>query len=162
MESPFPGMDPWLEHPALWPDVHNRLLVAISDAIVPLIAPRYYVALEHRTYLDLVDTGENYLEIHDVETGRLVTILELLSPTSKLHSTGRAEYKAKRNEVFRSRTSLVEIDLMRAGEPIVAIGDLPRSDYRIIMNRGHSRSQWDLWPFDIEDPIPSIPVPLMS
>jgi hypothetical protein len=30
MRPPFPGMDPWLEHPALWPDVHNRL---IDDAV---------------------------------------------------------------------------------------------------------------------------------
>jgi hypothetical protein len=51
---------------------------------------------------------------------------------------------------------------MRAGEPMQALGDVPRSDYRIIMNRGHSRSQLALWPFGIEDPIPSIPVPLMS
>jgi len=25
MPSPFPGMDPYLEHPALWPDVHLSL-----------------------------------------------------------------------------------------------------------------------------------------
>ena len=54
-------MDPWLEHPALWPDVHNRLIAAISDALTPLVAPRYYVALERRTYLltpdDLVFVG---------------------------------------------------------------------------------------------------------
>lgn len=49
--SPFPGMDPYLEHPALWPDVHNRLITAIADQLAPLVAPRYYVALERRTYL---------------------------------------------------------------------------------------------------------------
>jgi hypothetical protein len=31
MRSPFPGMDPYLEHPSLWPDVHNRLIVAIAE-----------------------------------------------------------------------------------------------------------------------------------
>ena len=29
MRPPFPGMDPWLEHPDLWPDVHNSLITAI-------------------------------------------------------------------------------------------------------------------------------------
>jgi Protein of unknown function (DUF4058) len=32
MKSPFPGMDPYLEHPSLWPDVHNlnrRILYAL-------------------------------------------------------------------------------------------------------------------------------------
>jgi len=39
-------MDPYLEHPALWPDVHNSLIAAIRDALVPLVAPRYYVVIE--------------------------------------------------------------------------------------------------------------------
>ena len=50
MRTPFPGMDPWLEHPALWPDVHHRLITAMADALTPLVAPRYYVAVERRTY----------------------------------------------------------------------------------------------------------------
>ena len=24
MRPQFPGMDPWLEHPTLWPDVHSQ------------------------------------------------------------------------------------------------------------------------------------------
>ena len=61
MRSPFPGMDPYLEHPALWPDVHNSLIAAIRDALAPLVAPRYYVGLEQRAYAlqpdDLVFIG---------------------------------------------------------------------------------------------------------
>ncbi|MBV8886966.1 MAG: DUF4058 family protein [Chroococcidiopsidaceae cyanobacterium CP_BM_RX_35] len=34
MPSPFPGMDPYLEQPALWSSFHSRLIVAIADAIV--------------------------------------------------------------------------------------------------------------------------------
>ena len=30
MLSPFPGIDPYLEHPDLWAEVHNRLIVAIA------------------------------------------------------------------------------------------------------------------------------------
>ena len=48
MNTPFPGMDPWLEHPILWPDVHNRLIAALADVIAPLIAPRYFVRMERR------------------------------------------------------------------------------------------------------------------
>lgn len=52
MEPVFPGMDPYLESPALWPDVHASLAHTIRDQIQPLLAPRYaavidtYVALE--------------------------------------------------------------------------------------------------------------------
>jgi hypothetical protein len=116
MESPFPGMDPYLEHPTLWPDVHNRLIAALADDLSERVAPRYYVGLERRIYLlkadDLVFVGrpdlavasaaevvvsapqpatsvtvlevevpmadevsENFLEIHEVKTGKLITVL---------------------------------------------------------------------------------------
>jgi hypothetical protein len=31
MRSPFPGMDPYLENPQLWLEVHSRLIVEIAD-----------------------------------------------------------------------------------------------------------------------------------
>jgi hypothetical protein len=67
------------------------------------------------------EVGENYLEIHEVETGELVTVLELLSPANKLHNQGREEYERKRDQIFRSRTNLEEIDLLRAGEPMMVV-----------------------------------------
>ena len=33
MPSPFPGMNPYLEHPDRWSTVHNRLMVAIADSL---------------------------------------------------------------------------------------------------------------------------------
>lgn len=48
MRSPFPGMDPFLERPALWPDVCNSLIVALRDALQPRARPDYYVAIEER------------------------------------------------------------------------------------------------------------------
>ncbi len=50
MPTPFPGMDPCLEHPALWPDLHNSLIIALRDALVPRLRPRYYVAVAERIY----------------------------------------------------------------------------------------------------------------
>jgi hypothetical protein len=43
-------MNPWLERPGLWPDVHNRLIAALGDVLGPRLRPRYYVALEERVY----------------------------------------------------------------------------------------------------------------
>jgi hypothetical protein len=37
MPSPFPGMDPFLEDPMYWPDVHHRLITAIGDELAGLI-----------------------------------------------------------------------------------------------------------------------------
>jgi hypothetical protein len=203
MDSPFPGMDPYLEHPALWPDVHNRLIVAIADDLSERVAPRYYVGLERRTYLlktdDIVFVGrpdiaiapaspapalvpqlamtstillevdvpmadevsENFLEIHEVKTGKLVTILELLSPVNKLHRQGREDYERKRGSVFSSWTNLVEIDLLRAGEPMPVIGPSVPSDYRILMSRGRQRPRAYLIAFSLRQPIPVFSLPLL-
>jgi Protein of unknown function (DUF4058) len=49
--SPFPGMDPYLEHPTLWPGAHNGLIAALQLSLAPQLRPRYYVALEERLYI---------------------------------------------------------------------------------------------------------------
>ena len=48
----FPGMDPFLEDPTLWPGVHSRLVVYIADALQPMIRPRYFAAVEERVYVE--------------------------------------------------------------------------------------------------------------
>ena len=65
MPSPFPGMDPWLEHAGLWPDVHNALVAAVRRVLGPLLRPRYFVALEERVYIDEV-AGLELVGIPDV------------------------------------------------------------------------------------------------
>ncbi len=59
-KTPFPGMDPYLEHPSLWPDVHNRLIASLADAISPTVAPNYYVGVESRAYV-IKPEGDKYL-----------------------------------------------------------------------------------------------------
>ncbi|MFN8453880.1 MAG: DUF4058 family protein [Anaerolineae bacterium] len=48
---PFLGMNPYLEHPELWPDVHNRLITLIANALAVQVRPRYYTAVEERVYI---------------------------------------------------------------------------------------------------------------
>lgn len=196
-------MDPYLEHPALWPDVHNSLITAIRDDLAPQLAPDYYVGIERRAYLlkpdDVVfvgrpniaiiprqpstprkllplaetgvidvelpmneEVGENFLEIHEVTTGKLVTILELLSPVNKLHAEGRREYEEKRDYIFKSRTNLVEIDLLRAGQPMPVISKQVQSDYRILVSRSWQRPRAQLYFFNLRQPIPSFTLPLQQ
>lgn len=52
MPSPFPGMNPYLEHPTLWSEFHNRLIVEMSNALILSLRPKYYVGVETRTYTD--------------------------------------------------------------------------------------------------------------
>ncbi len=51
MPSPFPGMDPYLEERAIWPDVHQRLITYISEALQPQIRPKYVARIGERIQL---------------------------------------------------------------------------------------------------------------
>ncbi|MFN6515061.1 MAG: DUF4058 family protein [Nostoc sp. CreGUA01] len=53
MPSPFPGMNPYLENPELWPEVHHRLITAIANAIESNLSQDYRVAIEKRVYSSL-------------------------------------------------------------------------------------------------------------
>jgi len=107
------------------------------------------------------EVSENFLEIHEVKTGKLITLLELLSPVNKLHKQGREEYERKRGYVFRSWTHLVEIDLLRAGDPMPVVGAQVQSDYRILVSRGTQRPRAALIVFTLRQPIPTFTLPLL-
>ncbi len=50
MPSPFPGMDPYLEDPGLWPDVHHGLISEMQANLNAHVRPKYYVRVEERVY----------------------------------------------------------------------------------------------------------------
>jgi hypothetical protein len=55
IHSPFPGMDPYLEAPSIWPDVHTSLMSIFREQLTPLLAPKYLAELETQVVIDRVD-----------------------------------------------------------------------------------------------------------
>jgi uncharacterized protein DUF4058 len=51
MPGPFPGVDPYLEHPARWPSMHQRLITGISNAPNDLLPPPYVADIGERLYV---------------------------------------------------------------------------------------------------------------
>src|SRR3954471_20174564 len=47
----FPGMDPYLENPDLWPGFHNTFIVYLAETLRRHIRPRYLAAVEGRVYI---------------------------------------------------------------------------------------------------------------
>ena len=46
--NPFPGMNPYLESPRLWPEVHNKLIAAMHRYLRRRLPFRYSVIMEER------------------------------------------------------------------------------------------------------------------
>lgn len=92
----------------------------------------------------------------------MVTALELLSPTNKAAGKGREAYLAKRLKVLGSPTHLVEVDLLRGGQPMPMSVTAKPGSYRILVSRGDRRPTADLYAFGVREPIPEFAVPLRS
>jgi len=205
MASPFPGMNPYLENPLFWSEIHNLLIAAIFRKLNPQLRPKYKVAIEKRVYqatdedsllVGITDVAvqstqktplpqlasiavaspsveaitvdvtmpetvkETYLEVRDVITQEVVTVIEILSPKNKRAGEGRNAYVKKRLQVLGSFTNLVEIDLLRDGKPIQQVETGVQSDYRILVSRALKRPKADLYAFNLPDRIPFYPLPL--
>src|SRR5688500_8626795 len=62
MPSPFPGMDPYLEEPGLWPDVHLELISGFRAVLAQDLRPTYSVRVEQRVYVsDENDIGRRIM-----------------------------------------------------------------------------------------------------
>jgi Protein of unknown function (DUF4058) len=51
MLSPFPGMDPYLEDPAFWPDFHLRFINHWCEAVADVLPEPYEARLDERVHL---------------------------------------------------------------------------------------------------------------
>lgn len=215
MPSPFLGMNPYLEHPALWSGIHHRLMTAIANDLASQIRPKYIVAIEERVYemsgeksllvgvpdvsvqsaspgnAALTQTAtsttesnvavttltaqpievtipipetltESYLEVRAVETGEVIAAIEVLSPKNKQSAVGRLQYETKRQKILGSSTHLVEIDLLRQGEPMPILNPAIQSHYRILVSRSNTRPKAQLYAFNLPNRIPEFPLPLRS
>lgn len=100
------------------------------------------------------------VEITHVDSRRLVTAIEVLSPTNK-RGDGRAEYLEKRGRTLRSTVHLVEIDLLRSGQRIPMREALPAAPYFIFVGRADKRPITETWPVRLDGPLPTIPIPLL-
>lgn len=209
MPSPFPGMNPYLEHESVFHGFHNRLIVEISNALVPQIRPGYIADTDVNVYIHELSGDERllgrpdvhvaehgrsahatvawspgqqegtssavpvvasawppavdvievpYVKVMDRQSRRVVTVIEVLSRTNKT-GDDRAAYLAKRNQIRRSDVHFIEIDLLRGGEPM-PLTNQPDAAYRVMLSRAGERPNVSLWPVQLRNRLPVVPVPL--
>src|SRR5262245_43202088 len=105
--------------------------------------------------------GSRFIQIVDRRYRRLVTAVEVLSPSNKVSGEDGDAFRHKRGEYLGGRVNLVEVDLLRSG-PRPLLGDPPPapSDYYILVSRAAEFPQAAFWPLSVRDHLPKIPVPL--
>jgi hypothetical protein len=109
---------------------------------------------------------QRFIEIRDVSTGsRLVTVLEVLSLSNKQPGDAQEQYLRKQQELLQAGVSLVEIDLLREGDWIVAVPyerltRKARTLYRVAVRRGWRYMEAEYYPISLQSKLPTIQVPL--
>lgn len=101
------------------------------------------------------------VEIRDAAERRLVTCIEVLSPTNKSRS-GRDEYASKRFQILSGASNLVEIDLLRSGTRYPT-KPLPAAPYFVFVCRGERPSKVEVWPIGLDQSLPrELSIPLLE
>ena len=106
-----------------------------------------------------VKIPQHRIEIRDVKKRRLVTIIEVLSPSNKSGEERKA-YLRKRRRILLSSAHLMEIDLLRQGKRVPMRKALPVAPYFVFLSRVEKRPVTEIWPIEWDEPLPKVPIPL--
>ena len=173
MPSPLPGMDPYLEHPAVWPAFHRHLVAAVYQMLLPGLVDRYRARVTPRTYTsELVlftsvtkeQHAEEYIEVRSRTDGRLVTLVEVVAVGNRTTPAGRAAYLATRAAAQAEKAGVVEIDLLTQGRPPVDLDrtTLPPFDHTVCVTRGGTPDRHEIYAFGIRKRLPKFKLPLAA
>jgi hypothetical protein len=109
---------------------------------------------------------QRHLEIIDMgERGRVITVIEVLSPSNKVGNAGRLAYVGKQRQYLGAGINLVEIDLIRTGEFVLAAPreQIPtdyRTPYLVCIRRAVQPARIDVYRAPLRETLPNIPIPL--
>ncbi len=112
MPSPFPGMDPYLEDPARWPDVHQRLITYTADALQPQLGPGYYARMGERVYV--------VMPPHDMYPDVVLVERRLREPVPSLAGTAPST-EASAEEAAPDWPVIITLPPVEHREPFVEI-----------------------------------------
>ena len=204
MPSPFPGMDPYFEHGARWPDLHQRLIAYASELLQPQLLPKYVARIDERIELkpygnefipDVMvvepprKLSENqvaygslvadepqtirvldderrvpYIQVVSVESGDVVTLIEVLSPANKI-GRGRDQFLLNQDEILNTPVNLVEIDLLSKPTATYArhfeVNAPEDWRYIISVSRPRRRTSVEVYAVPLRDRLPRCKIPLL-
>jgi hypothetical protein len=164
-------MDPYLENPKLWAAFHHQLVAALYQLLLPGLVDRYRARIGSRHYTSefalftsvIRETHtEEYVEIRSRTDGRLVTLVEAVSPANKTTSAGRTAYLTTRTQATTHRAATVEIDLITQGKPTLDFSrdGLPVYDYAVTVTRGGTPERYEIYTATVQKRLPKFKLPL--
>jgi hypothetical protein len=108
---------------------------------------------------------QGFIEIREAGGKRVITVIEVLSPINKTPGSGQSQYRQKQEELLAGGVSLVEIDLLRAGQRRLPFAPerLPRhyrTPYQVAVRRAWEAASVAIYRAPLRERLPVIAVPL--
>jgi len=173
MASPFPGMDPYLEDEKRWPAFQPLLVHSLYQMLLPGLLDRYRARVGERAYTSeealftsilREEHKEAYIEVRQRSDGRLITLIEVISPANKITGEGRRVFSDRRDEVRKMNANIVEIDLVLQGQSLFDCAkDGPATwDYAVVVTRWTHPDRYEIYSATLPKRLPRFRVPLAS
>lgn len=173
MPSPLPGMDPYLESPAVWPKFHRQLIAALYQTLLPGLVDRYRARVVARRYTAemVLFTSvtreaheEELIELRSRTDGRLLTVLDVTSIGNRTTAAGRAAYLDTRAVAAGEKAGVVEVDLLTQGKPLLEFdrSGLPPHDYTVTVTRGGTPDRFEIYTSGVRKRLPKFKLPLAA
>jgi len=152
----------------LYPDVSVvREPAPDYEAATAVVAEEHDPPVVVQSQVPVPEPRQIFLQITLPGPGaKVVTVIEILSPSNKAPGLSRRKYEVKQDEILASDVNLVEIDLLLAGTHVAAVpveqvegaGD---SDYLVSVSRAADRTQFELYLVPLAQRLPRVAIPLL-
>jgi hypothetical protein len=143
----YPGIEALRARRTEQSTVRTRTSGGVSTPALaaPLVLPRIEMRLTH-------------VEVREVASNELVTVIEILSPINK-REPNLSKYRDKITDFYQTDVHVLEIDLLRRGARIHTDARLRAAAYVVTLTRA-MESKLEAWPLHLADRLPIVPVPL--
>jgi hypothetical protein len=161
-------MDPFLEEEAIWPVFQHHFVTCLYQILLPGLVDRYRARVGQRHYATeqplftsvlRLEHHEEFIEIRQRSDGRVITLLDMVSPTNKTTTEGRQVYLEKRRDAKSAGANLIEIDLVLQGRPTLDYQREPQpdspADYAITVVRASNPARPDILTGSLQKPLPA-------
>src|SRR5258707_330744 len=132
MASPFPGMDPYLEDPDIWPGFHTTLYVEMMGDLNKVLPPGYLAKIDRHVWLHEPEArnrvvsggkmlspfereGSLSLRILAMPGRQVVSVIQILTHRDKTQGSDREAFVRAKDEYLRGGKNYVEFDFLRSG-----------------------------------------------
>ena len=103
---------------------------------------------------------QSVIQIIGPDRQTAITIVELLSYANKA-GDGGDQFAMKRQDILRSSSSYVEIDLLRFGNGF-PVPERSHAAYAAVVCDQQSWPALGYWPIELREPLPDLPIPLAA